>query len=100
LLSGFPTGNQTIKPQTEVVKYLGLHFDCGLNWKEHVARKRKQIDLKIKEINWLIGKKSHLSIENKVLNLQSGNQSYMELRNRTVGLLQQVQHSHHAASPT
>jgi hypothetical protein len=52
--------NQTIIPQTEVVKYLGLHFDCRLNWKEHIARKRKQIDLKTKEIDWLIGRKSHL----------------------------------------
>jgi DNA polymerase III sliding clamp (beta) subunit (PCNA family) len=59
--------NQTIIPQTEAVKYLGLPFDCRLNWKEHIARKRKQIDLKTKEINWLIGKKSHLSIENKLL---------------------------------
>jgi hypothetical protein len=50
--------NQTIIPQTEAVKYLGLHFDCSLNWKEHIARKRKQIYLKTKEINWLIGKKS------------------------------------------
>ena len=50
--------NQTIIPQTEVVKYLGLHFDCRLNLKEHNARKRKQIDLKTKEINWLIEKKN------------------------------------------
>jgi hypothetical protein len=61
--------NQTIIPQTEVVKYLGLHFDCKINWKEHIAKKRKQIYLKTKEINWLIGKKSHLliSAENKLL---------------------------------
>ena len=57
--------NQSITPHTEAVKYLGLHSDCRLNWKEHIARKRKQIDLK--EINWLIGKKSHLAIENKLL---------------------------------
>ena len=59
--------NQTIIPQTEAVKCLGLHFDCRLNWIEHIARKRKNIDLKTKEINWLIEKKSHLSIENKLL---------------------------------
>jgi hypothetical protein len=35
-------------------------LDCRLNWKENIARKRKQID-------WLIGKKSHVSIENKLL---------------------------------
>jgi hypothetical protein len=44
--------NQTIIPQTEVVEYLGLHFDCRLNWKEHIARKRQKIDLKTKKINW------------------------------------------------
>jgi len=33
--------NQTIIPQTEVVKYLGLHFNCRLNWKEHIAKKKE-----------------------------------------------------------
>ena len=40
--------SQTIIPQTGAVKYLGLHFDCRLSWKEHIARKVKQIDLKQK----------------------------------------------------
>jgi hypothetical protein len=35
--------------------------------KEHIARKRKQMDLKTKELNWLIGKNPHLSIQNKLL---------------------------------
>jgi hypothetical protein len=34
---------------------------------EQFTKKRKQIDLKAKEINWLIGRKSNLSIENKLL---------------------------------
>jgi hypothetical protein len=59
--------NQTIIPQAESVKYLGLQFDRMLTWKDHIAKKRKQINLKIKEINWIIGKKFHLSIENKLL---------------------------------
>jgi hypothetical protein len=59
--------NQTNIPQTEAVKYLGLHFDCRLNSKKHIDRKRKHSNLKAKEITWLIGKKSHLSIENKLL---------------------------------
>jgi len=45
---------QTIIPQTEAAKHLGLHFDCRLNWKEHIDRKRKQMDLKTKEINRFI----------------------------------------------
>jgi hypothetical protein len=49
--------NQIIIPQTEAVKYLGLHFDCSLNCKEHIAKeKRKPIDLKTKEIILLRGK--------------------------------------------
>ena len=59
--------NQTIILQIEAVQYVGLHFDCRLHWKEHIAKKRKLIDLKTKEINWLIGKNSHLSIQNKLL---------------------------------
>jgi hypothetical protein len=47
--------------------FIGLHFDCRLNWKKHIDRKRKHSNLKAKEITWLIGKKSHLSMENKLL---------------------------------
>jgi hypothetical protein len=43
-----PCIDQTTIPETEVVKYLGLHLDCRLNWKEHIATKRKQIDYKPK----------------------------------------------------
>jgi hypothetical protein len=57
----------TVLPQVESVKYLGLHFDRRLNWKVHISKKRKQTDLKAKETNWLIGRKSNLSLENKLL---------------------------------
>ena len=59
--------NQTVLPQTETVKYLGLHFDKRLTWKNHVATKRKQLDLKTREIYRFIGKHSSLSLENKFL---------------------------------
>jgi len=35
--------NQTIIPQTEAVKYTGLHFDCRLNWKEQVVKKTNRV---------------------------------------------------------
>jgi len=59
--------NQTVVPQAETVKFLRLHFDKRLTWKNHVATKRKQLDLKTREIYWLIGKHSYLSLENKLL---------------------------------
>ena len=48
-------------------KYLGMHLDSKLTWREHITKKRKQLDLKTREINWLIGKNSPLSLENKLL---------------------------------
>jgi hypothetical protein len=42
-------------------------LDSRLTWKNHVTKKRKQIDLKAKELNWVIGRRSNLALENKVL---------------------------------
>ena len=49
------------------MKYLGLHFDSRLTWKEHIVTKRKHLDHKTWEIKWLIGNNSPLSLENKLL---------------------------------
>ena len=93
------TINQTVLPQVESVKYLGLHFDCRLNWKVHITKKRKQTDLKAKEINWLIGEKKIQPVYRKQnTSLQSGDQTHLDLRNRTLGMCQQVQHSNYAES--
>lgn len=54
-------------PEAETAKYLGFHLDTRLTWKEHIKKKRKQVELKIKEIYWLMGRKSKLSLENKIL---------------------------------
>jgi hypothetical protein len=59
--------NRTVVPQAETVKYLGSHFEKRLTWKKHVAMKRKEFDLKTREIYRLIGKHSSLSLGNKLL---------------------------------
>ena len=59
--------NTAAIPRAESIKYLGLHFDKQLNWKKHVTTTRKHLDLKSRDINWLIGKPSPLSLSNKLL---------------------------------
>jgi hypothetical protein len=58
--------NNTI-PQAETVKYLGLHFDKRLNWKHYITEMRKHLNLKTRELYWILGRHSPLSLLNKTL---------------------------------
>ena len=53
--------------QAETVKYLGLHFDKRLNWKQHTTKTRKHLNLKARELYWILGRHSPLSLLNKTL---------------------------------
>lgn len=54
-------------PQKSTVKYLGMHIDRRLTWREHIKTKRDQANRKLRDIYWLVGRQSSLSLENKVL---------------------------------
>jgi hypothetical protein len=58
--------NNTI-PQAETVKYLGLHFNKRLNWKHHITQTRKHLNIKTRELYWILGRHSPLSLLNKTL---------------------------------
>ena len=36
-------------------------------WRKHVTTKRKHLDLQLRKLYWIIGRKSQLSLENKLL---------------------------------
>ena len=59
--------NEQPIPQNDKAKYLGIHLDRRLTWKEHIWTKRKQLILKIRSMYWLLNKKSKLSTENKLI---------------------------------
>jgi hypothetical protein len=54
-------------PPATTVKYLGLHLDIKLPWKDLILKKRTQMDIGHKELYWLLGRKSNLSLDNKIL---------------------------------
>jgi hypothetical protein len=58
--------NYPIPGKTEV-KYLELNLYEKLTWKSHIKAKRGQLDLKIKNMYWLLNRKSKLSLENKLI---------------------------------
>jgi hypothetical protein len=49
------------------VKYLGLHLDGKLTWHHRIFTKRKQLDLTVTKMYWLLGRSSQLSLPNKLL---------------------------------
>lgn len=59
--------NGQIVPQANQVKYLGITLDRRLTWRPHIDNKKKQLNIKLKELYWLIGRKSQLTLANKVL---------------------------------
>lgn len=54
-------------PHSNSAKYLGMTLDAKLRWSEHVKKKREELNIKYKKMNWLLGSKSQLSMRNKTL---------------------------------
>lgn len=54
-------------PYSNTAKYLGMTLDAKLHWKEHVKKKKEELQLKSRKMNWLIGKRSNLSVHNKLM---------------------------------
>lgn len=59
--------NQKIVPYANTAKYLGMTLDAKLRWKEHVKKKKEELNIKFRKMYWLIGRQSELTIQNKLL---------------------------------
>ena len=54
-------------PSAQHVRYLGMHLDRRLTWRNHIAAKKTQINIKIRAHYWLLNKNSKLKLNHKVL---------------------------------
>ena len=63
-----PPKKQTTDPSwRRKVPGCTVHLDRKLTWRKHISTKRKQLELKLRKLCWIIGQKSQLSLENKLL---------------------------------
>lgn len=60
------TINNSEIPQDNHAKYLGMHMDRRLTWQKHIRTKRKQLDLKLRNMYWLIGRHSQMNTCSKL----------------------------------
>lgn len=60
------TLNNEELPQDDNAKYLGMHLDRRLTWQKHIWTKRKQLDLKLRSMYWLIGRHSQMTTQSKL----------------------------------
>jgi hypothetical protein len=77
------------------VKYLGLHFDLRLTWKDHINKKKKTNRPKNKRAKLATVEKVSSIHRKEIMCVQIHNQTHMELWYRTVGLRQQIQQRRH-----
>jgi hypothetical protein len=54
-------------PYANTAKYLGMTLDTKLRWKEHIKKKREELNMKFRKMYWLLGRNSELSAYNKLL---------------------------------
>ena len=59
--------NSKIIPYSDSVKYLGLHLDAKINRKNHIEKKKNELNIKYKKMYLLLGKNSQLALKTKVL---------------------------------
>lgn len=58
--------NGTVIPHSNSAKYLGMTLDAKLRWKEHVKKKYNELNIRLRKMYWLLGRKSTLSLHNKL----------------------------------
>jgi hypothetical protein len=61
----FISGTQV--PYANTAKYLGMNLHAKLRWKEHIKKRRDELNIKFRKMYWLLGRNSEMSIHNKII---------------------------------
>lgn len=61
------TMNGYLIPHKNSAKYLGLHIDAKNKWIEHIDAKITELNIRYRELYWILNRKSRTSIYNKLL---------------------------------
>jgi hypothetical protein len=48
-------------------KYPGMNLDVRLKWKAHIKKKKDELEIRRRNLPWLIGRRSQMTINNKLL---------------------------------
>lgn len=43
-----------------------MNLDAKLKWKEHIKKKKEEVNIKYRQLYWFLGRNSELSTENKI----------------------------------
>jgi hypothetical protein len=78
-------------PQENHVKYLGHHLDRRLTWHPHIFAKRKQLEISLTKMYWLLGRKSKL-YQQQAPRLQSNIETNLDVWHSTLGHDLKFQH--------
>jgi hypothetical protein len=92
--------NNTL-PQQDSVRYLGLHLDRRLTWNHHIKTKREELNIRYKNLYWIMGRNSKLAVDNKLLIYKTmlkpvwlyGIQLWGSASNSNISILQRIQNS-------
>lgn len=53
-------------PYANNAKYLGMTLDARLHWKVHVKKKVEELNIRFRNMYWLMGRRSEVSLHNKL----------------------------------